>query len=58
MGVILTAGGVAEAASPWMIGRLRDSRGNYFLGFLLLVGITLAGALAIGTLPNPRRRVA
>jgi MFS family permease len=55
MGVILTAGGVAEAASPWMIGRLRDSRGSYSLGFLLLVGITLAGALAIAALPNPRR---
>ena len=54
MGVILTATGIAEAASPWMIGRLRDVRGSYSLGFLVLVGLTLAGAVAIAALPNPR----
>lgn len=55
MGVILTAGGVAEAASPWMIGRLRDSSGAYSVGFLLLIAVTLVGAAAIAALPNPRR---
>jgi sugar phosphate permease len=55
MGVILTATGIAEAASPWMIGRLRDVRGSYSVGFLVLVGLTLAGAVAIAALPNPRR---
>jgi MFS family permease len=55
MGVILTATGIAEAASPWMIGRLRDVRGSYSVGFLVLVGLTLTGAVAIAALPNPRR---
>jgi len=29
LGVILTAGGAAEAVSPWLMGRLRDVTGNY-----------------------------
>jgi sugar phosphate permease len=58
MGVILTFTGVAEAASPWMIGRLRDARGTYTAGFLLLIGLALASAAAIALLPNPRRRTA
>jgi MFS family permease len=55
MGVILTASGVAEAASPWMVGKFHDSSGSYTVGFLLLAGLTLAGAAAIAALPNPRR---
>jgi len=58
MGVILTASGVAEAASPWMIAKFHDSSGSYVVGFLLLAGLTLAGAIAIAALPNPRRRPA
>ena len=58
MGVILTASGVAEAASPWMIAKFHDSSGSYVVGFLLLAGLTLAGAIAIAALPNPRRRAA
>jgi Na+/H+ antiporter NhaC len=58
MGVILTASGVAEAASPWMIAKFHDSTGSYVVGFLLLAGLTLAGAIAIAALPNPRRRAA
>jgi hypothetical protein len=56
--VILTASGVAEAASPWMIAKFHDSSGSYVVGFLLLAGLTLAGAIAIAALPNPRRRPA
>ena len=33
LGVILTAGGVAEAVSPWLTGRLRDTTGDYSISF-------------------------
>ena len=52
MGVILTADGVAEATSPMLIGYLRDRTGSYDLGFTLLIGIALAGTLAISMLPR------
>ena len=55
LGVILTADGVAEATSPMLVGYLRDSSGTYRTGFLLLIGVALAGTLAIAALP--RRRV-
>jgi len=55
MGVILTAGGVAEAASPWLIGRLRDATGSYFEGCFVLVGMALLGAVAVLALPKPRK---
>ena len=47
MGVILTAGGVAEALSPWWIGHLRDLSGNYQNGCFVLVGDGLAGRGAL-----------
>jgi MFS family permease len=56
MGVILTADGVAEAASPYFIGKLRDTTGSYDAGFIVLVAIALAGTVAISFLP--RRSVA
>jgi MFS family permease len=56
MGVILTADGVAEAASPYFIGKLRDTTGSYDVGFIVLVAIALAGTVAISFLP--RRSVA
>jgi sugar phosphate permease len=52
LGVILTADGVAEAVSPWMVGRLRDVSGTYSRGFLLLIGMALVGAAAIAALPK------
>jgi MFS family permease len=55
LGVILTADGVAEAASPWFVGRMRDVNGTYFRGFLALVGVALLGALAISALPKKRK---
>jgi MFS family permease len=55
MGVILTAGGVAEALSPWLIGHLRDSTGNYFAGCIALVVMALLGAVAVLGLPKDRR---
>lgn len=55
MGVILTADGVAEAVSPWLVGRLRDTTGSYSRGFLLLIGMALAGAAAVAALPKKPR---
>jgi MFS family permease len=52
MGVILTADGVAEAASPYLIGKLRDSTGSYDAGFMVLIAIALAGTAAIAMLPR------
>lgn len=52
MGVILTADGVAEAVSPWLVGRMRDASGSYTEGFLALIGIALLGAAAVTALPK------
>jgi cyanate permease len=53
--VILTAGGIAEAAAPWLIGRLRDATGSYSASCFVLVGIALLGGLAVLWLPERRR---
>src|SRR5580693_8126128 len=55
LGVILTAGGIAEAAAPWMIARLRDTTGSYRESCSVLVGIALLGGLAVLALPGRRR---
>jgi len=52
LGVILTAGGVAEAVAPWLTGRLRDATGNYLESCFLLVAVALLGALAVLGLPE------
>jgi MFS family permease len=54
MGVLLAAGGVAEALSPWWLGHLRDSTGSYSYGCLVLVGMALLGASAVSLLPKER----
>jgi MFS family permease len=54
LGVILTAGGLAEALSPWLTGRLRDATGTYSASCFLLVGIALLGAIAVLGLPQRR----
>jgi len=55
LGVILTAGGIAEAVAPWLIGRLRDATGSYSASCFVLVGIALLGGLAVLGLPERRR---
>ena len=55
LGVILTAGGVAEAVSPWLTGRLRDATGDYSQSCFLLVGVALLGAVAVLGLPERRK---
>lgn len=52
LGVILTANGVAEATSPWLVGHLRDTTGSYTAGFLALVGMGLLGMAAAAALPK------
>jgi len=55
LGVILTANGVAEAASPWLVGHIRDATGSYAAGFSLLIGMGLLGAVAAAVLPKGRK---
>ena len=52
LGVILTAGGVAEAVSPWLTGHLRDATGSYSLSCFLLVAVAVLGAAAVLGLPE------
>ena len=55
MGVILAMDGVAEAVSPWLIGRMRDATGDYSAGFAVLIGMALLGAVVVAALPKPGR---
>jgi MFS family permease len=55
LGVILTAGGIAEAVSPWLTGRLRDATGNYSESCFVLMGIALLGAAVVLGLPQRRK---
>jgi len=55
LGVILTAGSVAEALSPWLVGRLRDTTGSYTGGFLVLIGMAALSAVAVAGLPKGRK---
>lgn len=52
LGVILTANGVAEATSPWLVGHLRDPTGSYTAGFHALAGMGLFGVAAVAALPK------
>jgi MFS family permease len=55
LGVILTAGGIADSVAPWLIGRLRDSSGSYRESCFVLGGIALLGGIAVLCLPGRRR---
>ena len=52
LGVIVIAGGIAEAAAPWAVGRLRDVTGSYTTSCFALVGVALLGGLAVLALPE------
>jgi MFS family permease len=54
MGVILTADGIAEVTSPWLMGRLRDTTGSYSEGYVVLISIALLGAATVLALPKAR----
>jgi MFS family permease len=55
LGVLLAAGAVADAAAPWLIGRLRDTTGSYSVSCVVLVGLALLGGVAVLGLPGRRR---
>jgi sugar phosphate permease len=52
MGVVLTADGVAEAVAPMLVGNLRDRTSSYGLGFGVLIGLALVGAVSVALLPK------
>jgi MFS family permease len=52
MGIVLTADGVAEALAPMMVAKTRDGTGSYAIGFTILIGLGLIGALAVALLPK------
>jgi MFS family permease len=52
MGIVLTSDGVAEALAPMLVGYMRDRQGSYHLGFVVLIGMAIAGAAAIALLPR------
>ena len=56
MGVILTADGVAEATVPMLVGSLRDQTTTYTVGFTVLIGLALVGAIAVAWLPKPEAK--
>jgi sugar phosphate permease len=53
MGIVLTADGVAEATVPMGVAAMRDGSGSYTSGFMLLVALAAAGAVAVAFLPRP-----
>ncbi len=55
LGLIITADGLAEAVVPMGVATLRDRTGSYTTGFLVLVGLAVAGAIAVSLLPGGRR---
>jgi MFS family permease len=52
LGIILTAGGIAEAVAPWIVGHIRDVTGSYSNGFLFLIATSLLGAAVVAFLPK------
>ena len=52
MGVIVTAGGVAEAVAPWLLNRLRDSAISDVGLCAALSGVAMVGAAAVLALPK------
>lgn len=52
LGVILTAGSVAEGLSPWLVGYMRDSMGSYTGAFAAMTAIALFAACSVAVLPK------
>ncbi|MCL6101652.1 MAG: MFS transporter [Bacteroidetes bacterium] len=53
MGIILVADGVAESVFPMLVGVLyNDAAKSYAVGFTLLIGLALTGAIIVSFLPK------
>jgi sugar phosphate permease len=52
MGLVLTADGLAEAFSPMLVARLRDTSANYANGFAVLIILAVIGIIAVAMLPK------
>jgi MFS family permease len=52
MGVVLTADSVAESLVPMLVATIRDRTGSYEGGFLVLLALAAAGAVAVSCLPK------
>src|SRR5213592_3429479 len=52
MGLVLTADGLAEAFSPMLVAKLRDSSENYANGFAVLIILAFIGIIAVAMLPK------
>ena len=57
MGLVLTADGIAEALSPFLVGWLRDRSGSYANGFAALIFLAVIGIVAIAMLPRKKMEV-
>ena len=51
----VVADGVAESMFPMLVRALHDSSKTYTPGFLVLIGLTLTGALIISFLPKLKK---
>lgn len=47
LGIIVMSDSIGEATMPYLVAHLRDTTGSYTVGFSLLTGLALAGAVAI-----------
>ena len=56
MGIILVADGVAEALFPVLLGALYNDSVGYTIGFSVLIGVALLGAVFIALLPKPQQQ--
>jgi sugar phosphate permease len=52
MGVVLTADSVSESLVPMVVAGMRDVSGSYANGFMLLLILAAAGAIAVSFLPR------
>lgn len=55
MGIILVADGVAEALFPVLLGALYSESVGYTVGFSVLIGVALLGAVFISFLPKSQQ---
>ena len=56
MGIILVADGVAEALFPVLLGTLYSEQVGYTIGFSVLIGVALLGAIFIALLSKPKEQ--